>query len=276
MNRPANVWQLLWVVVLLVTATTTMGAVQSTETTINATESPNTTSTTRLATTTTDTGSPIATETPTTIAMASKTTATLSQPTTQTSRSNQATDNVPENATPIEVGKTVTGRLPVGDQDWSVFTVESRARITVSVTARNETNMSAFLYGGEDLLDSSFVEPGEQVLLAATVGSGGRYYVFIRNEASDTGGTYAFEVSTSEPTTNQPIEETTGDTDSGDDGLGFWTFALLGAVILLGFLVFRGGGGGGSKESGKKEGNGAGEGDEEGEDGEKEEENQEN
>jgi hypothetical protein len=216
MNGSTNGWQLLCIVVLLTTAATAIGAAQSTETTANATE-------TSLTTTTADNG-----------------TVTRLQSPAQVSRSDQAADNVPENATPIEVGERVTGRLPVGDQDWTQFSLESGGELTISVTARNETNMSAFIYSGENLLESTYVDPGERVTLTVTADSAGQYYVFVRNEANATAGTYAFEVSKSDLTTSEPTEEPAGNADGNGNGLGFWTLALLGAVILVGYLAFRG------------------------------------
>jgi|AntDeeMetagen134_2_1112570.scaffolds.fasta_scaffold01004_3 hypothetical protein len=243
MNRPTNGWKLLCVVVLLVAAATAVGTAQSTNTTANDTATQNTTLAT-VAATTTGTEPPSTTGTSPSATATANGTATLSQSPTQASRSDQAADDSPDNATAIEIGETVTGNLPVGDQDWSKFTLESGGQVTVSVTAQNQTNLSAFLYSGEDLLESSFVDPGEQISLTTPVDSGGQYYVFVRNEANDTAGTYAFEVSKSEAT-SQPTQEATENTDSDGDGsgLGFWTLAFLGGLVLLGYLGFRRGGG---------------------------------
>jgi hypothetical protein len=215
MNGSTNGWRLLCIVVLLLTAATAVSAAQSTETTANTTETPNTTT------------------------IASNGTTTLSQSPTQASRSDQAANDVPENATPIEIGKRVTGQLPVGDQDWTQFSLESGGELTFSVTAQNQTNMSAFIYSGQQLLESTYVDPGEQVILTATADSPGQYYVFIRNEANNSAGAYAFEVSKSETATGEPTGDTTGNADDNGGGLGFWPLALLGAIILVGYLAFQ-------------------------------------
>lgn len=241
MKGPTNGWQLLCVVVLLTTAVTAVGAAQSTETTANATETPNSTSTTLAATTTPGAESPTSTGTPPTTTVASNGTTTLSQSPTQASGSDQATDDVPEGATPIEVGETVTGQLSVGDQDWTEFSLTSGGELTLSVTAQNRTNMSAFVYSGESLLESTYVNPGEQVTLTTSVDSGGQYYVFLRNEANNTAGAYAFEVSKSETATSRAIDDATEDTgsNSNNNWFGVRTLTPVGLVILLGYLLFR-------------------------------------
>lgn len=230
MNGPTNGWQLLCIVVLLMTAATAIGAAQSTET-ANATSASG-------AATTVSGGSSTTTGTPFTAGVTENGTAAVSQSSTQMSQSDQAADDVPENATPIEVGERVTGQLPVGDQDWRQFSLESGGRLTLSVTAQNQTEMSAFIYSGRDLLESTYVDPGEQVMLTATADSAGQYYVFIRNEANDTAGAYAFEVSKSE-TPSGTTEGAAGNGDGDNSGFGFWPLALLGAIILVGYLAYQ-------------------------------------
>jgi hypothetical protein len=231
MNGPTNGWQLLCIVVFLTVAATAVGAAQSTDTTANTTETPNTAPTTVAATTTTGA------ESPATEMLAITSTTTPAQSPTQISRSNQAINDDPDNATPIEVGERVTGRLPVGDQDWTKFSLESGGKLTVSVTAGNETYMSAFIYSSRNLLESTYVDSGEQVTLTATVDSGGPYYVFVRNEANDTSGTYVFEVSKSETPTNERDGGTPAKV-TNSNGPGFGILATLGAVVLLGYLFF--------------------------------------
>jgi hypothetical protein len=243
MNGSANGWQLLCIVVLLMAAATAIGAAQSTET-------ANTTPTS-VAATTISGDSSATTRAPFTAGATDNDTTTVSQSPTQTSRSDQAADDVPENATPIEVGETVTGQLPIGDQDWRQFSLESGGKLTLSVTAQNQTDMSAFIYSDRDLLESTYVDPGEQVMLTATADSAGQYYVFIRNEANDTAGAYAFEVSKSE-TPSGTTEGAAGNGDGDNSGFGFWPLALLGAIILVGYLAFQSEGGGG--ESNEDEG----------------------
>jgi hypothetical protein len=243
MDGSTNGWQLLCIVVLLITAATAVGAAQSTET-VNATS-------TSGAATTVDSGSSTPTGVPFTPGATESVTTTVSQSSTQMSQSDQATDDVPENATPIEVGERVTGQLPVGDQDWRQFSLESGGRLTLSVTAQDQTEMSAFIYSDRSRLESTYVDPGEQIMLTATADSAGQYYVFIRNEANDTAGAYAFEVSKSE-TPSRTTEGDAGNADGGNSGFGFWPLALLGAVILVGYLAFRSGGG--NKESDENEG----------------------
>ena len=151
-----------------------------------------------------------------------------------------------ENATPIGTDRTANGTLPVGDQDWHVFSVGSSGRITVRLVAGNQTNMSGFLYDTEgDLRDSSYVGPGEQISLTGQATSSGDYYVFVRNEAADTPGAYVFDVSVaeSEAATEgdqpQPEAETEAETSSGG-GPGFGVGAGLVAVVGAGsFLLAR-------------------------------------
>jgi hypothetical protein len=107
------------------------------------------------------------------------------------------------------------------------------------VTAQNDTNLSAFIYSGQELLESTYVDPSEQVTLTTAADSGGQYYVFIRNEANNTAGAYAFEVSKSETVTSEPTEDTDRNTDGSGGGLGFWVLGLVGAIILVGYVAFR-------------------------------------
>lgn len=157
----------------------------------------------------------------------------------------ETSDNSPENATPIEIGQIVTGSLPVGDQDWTTFRADSEGQITVSFTAENQTNMSAFIYSDRELLQSSYVPPGGETSLTASVNYGGQYYVFIRNEAPDTPGSYSFEVSKSNssesetplPGANEP------EADSGSSELGIFPIlgilAAVSVIIVAGYTLMR-------------------------------------
>lgn len=152
-----------------------------------------------------------------------------------------------QNATPVNIDQTVNGTLPVGDQDWSVFTFDSSGTITVHLAAANRTNLSGFLYNSEgDLLDSSYVAPSGQISLSGETTTGGDYYVFVRNEANDT-GTYTFEVSVGEaegPVSEQtPLQpETNGSGGSGGSSFNFALDLLAGIVVVVagGYLLFRG------------------------------------
>jgi cytoskeletal protein RodZ len=143
-----------------------------------------------------------------------------------------------ENAAPIGTDRTANETLPVGDQDWHVFSVESSGRITVRLVAGNRTNMSGFLYDSTgDLLDSTYIAPGEQLSLTGQAASAGDYYVFIRNEAN-TSGAYAFSVSVAESETaaNDVQPQTPPETSSGS-GPGFGLLAGLATVVGAGVLL---------------------------------------
>lgn len=146
-----------------------------------------------------------------------------------------------ENATPIGTDRTTNGTLPVGDQDWHVFSVESSGRITVRLVAGNRSNISGFLYDSSgDLLDRSYIAPGEQLSLTGQAVSAGDYYVFVRNEATNTSGTYAFSVSIDKfrTATDDGQPQTPAETSSGS-GPGFGLLAGLVAVVGTGFpLLF--------------------------------------
>lgn len=144
-----------------------------------------------------------------------------------------------KNAAPVGTDRTANETLPVGDRDWHVFSLESSGRITVRLVAGNRTNMSGFLYdSGGDLLDSTYIAPGEQLSLAGQATSAGDYYVFIRNEAN-TSGAYAFSVSVAESETaaddGQP--QTPAETSS-ESGPGFGLLAGLATIIGAGFFLF--------------------------------------
>jgi hypothetical protein len=144
-----------------------------------------------------------------------------------------------ENATPIGTDRTANGTLPVGDQDWHVFSVESSGRITVRLVAGNRSNISGFLYDSSgDLLDRSYIAPGEQLSLTGQAVSAGDYYVFVRNEATNTSGTYAFSVSIDKfrTATDDGQPQTPAETSSGS-GPGFGLLAGLVAVVGTGFLL---------------------------------------
>lgn len=143
-----------------------------------------------------------------------------------------------KNAAPVGTDRTANETLPVGDRDWHVFSLESSGRITVRLVAGNRTNMSGFLYdSGGDLLDSTYIAPGEQLSLAGQAASAGDYYVFIRNEAN-TSGAYAFSISVDESETaaddGQP--QTPAETSSGS-GPGFGLLAGLATVVGTGILL---------------------------------------
>ena len=143
-----------------------------------------------------------------------------------------------ENAAPIGTDRTANETPSVGDRDWHVFSLESSGRITVRLVAGNRTNMSGFLYdSGGDLLDSTYIAPGEQLSLAGQAASAGDYYVFIRNEAN-TSGAYAFSISVAESETaaddGQP--QTPAETSSGS-GPGFGLLAGLATVVGTGILL---------------------------------------
>ena len=143
-----------------------------------------------------------------------------------------------EDATTIGADRAANGTLPVGDQDWHVFSVESSGGITVRLIAGNRTNMSGFLYDSTgDLLDSTYIAPGEQLPLTGQAASAGDYYVFIRNEAN-TSGAYAFSVSVSESKTaaNDVQPQTPPETSNGS-GPGFGLLTGLATVVGAGVLL---------------------------------------
>lgn len=100
--------------------------------------------------------------------------------------------------------------------------------------------MSGFLYDSSgDLLDSTYIVPGEQLSLTGQAASAGDYYVFVRNEAN-TSGAYAFSVSVakSETAANDVQPQTPAETSSGTGpgfGLlaGFMTVAGTGVLLLF-------------------------------------------
>ena len=157
----------------------------------------------------------------------------LPESTQQSSSGGETSDDSPDNATPIKIGEQVTGQLPVGDQDWTTFSVDSGGEISVSVTAQNHTNMSAFIYSDSELLESAYVPPGGQMSLSAPVDAGGQYFVFVRNEAPDTPGSYAFQVSESTSSTSET--PTPGGNESGaEEGTsGVGIFRILGIVVVV-------------------------------------------
>lgn len=154
----------------------------------------------------------------------------------QSPSESEASDNSPDNATSIKVGEQVTGQLPVGDQDWTTFRVDSDREISVSVMAQNQTNMSAFIYSDRELLQSAYIPPGSRMSLNAPVNAGGQYYVFVRNEAPNTPGSYSFQVSESNSSTSEtPIAEANEpEPDNGSSGLEpFRIFGILVAIALV-------------------------------------------
>jgi hypothetical protein len=143
-----------------------------------------------------------------------------------------------KNAVPVGTDRAANETLPVGDQDWHMFSVESSGRITVRLVAGNRTNMSGFLYNSTgDLLDSTYIAPGEQLSLTGQAASAGDYYVFTRNEAN-TSGAYAFSVSVAESETaaDNVQSETPAETSSGS-GPGFGLLAGLATVVGTGILL---------------------------------------
>lgn len=147
-----------------------------------------------------------------------------------------------ENATPVGTDRTANGTLPVGDQDWYVFPIESSGHITVRFVAGNQTNMSGFLYdSGGDLLASSYIAPGEQISLTGQATSAGDYYVFVRNEANDSPGTYAFSVSVDKSGTPDNESQLQPEADietTNESGPGFGMVGGLVAIGGTGFLLF--------------------------------------
>lgn len=143
-----------------------------------------------------------------------------------------------QNATPIETNRTINGTLPAGDQDWSVFTLDSSESITVRLVASNRTNLSGFLYNHEgDLLDSSYVSPSEEISLTGNATTSGQYYIFVRNEG-DALGAYAFNISVSESGTateamNVEQTQSADENSSSGSGPGFGLFAGITSVILF-------------------------------------------
>ena len=161
----------------------------------------------------------------------------LPESTQQSSSGGETSDDSPDNATPIKIGEQVTGQLPVGDQDWTTFSVDSGGEISVSVTAQNHTNLSAFIYSDSELLESAYVPPGEEMSLSAPVDAEGQYYVFVRNEAPNTPGSYSFQVSESN---SSPSETPTSggnepESDSGSSGLG--AFRILGILVVIVLVI---------------------------------------
>lgn len=201
MSTKVKIAQLVCLTILLVTALTALSAAQPSNTPLNDSNVSNTTQSAAEASVTDD-------------------------------------DN-PRNATAIPINETVNGKLPVGDQDWNVFTLDYGGPITLSVTAGDNTNMSAFLYSREGMLESSYVSPGERVTLTTTVSSGGDYFVFVRNEASATNGTYTFEVSNGDPESASSTERAKVTESANESGPGFGVPIAVGAVILTGYAAVR-------------------------------------
>ena len=93
--------------------------------------------------------------------------------------------------------------------------------------------MSAFIYSDSELLESAYVPPGGQMTLSAPVDAGGQYFVFVRNEAPDTPGSYAFQVSESTSSTSET--PTPGGNESGaeEGNSGVGIFRILGIVVVI-------------------------------------------
>jgi hypothetical protein len=140
-----------------------------------------------------------------------------------------------QNATPINTGHVVNGTLPIDDQDWFIFTVESSGSITVRIAA-SQANMSVFLYSsGGELLASSYVHPDEQISITGRANSAGGYYVFVRNEGNHT-AEYGFEVSVEKT----PIPADNSQAGNNGGGLPLSLIAAGVIIVLLGvILVFR-------------------------------------
>lgn len=119
-----NGFRVLYVVLILTVALPTVAMAQSSSTASNGTVGSNQTATPQANNSTNDSSS---SGTP------------LPESPQQSPSGGEASDNSPDNATPIEVGEQVTGQLPVGDQDWTTFRVDSGGEISVSVTAQNQS-----------------------------------------------------------------------------------------------------------------------------------------
>jgi cytoskeletal protein RodZ len=220
MDAPESDWCRIFVFVVVIVMVAGFGGIGSAQQTPNATA--NTTTTTGGQDTQTTNGTTTSTET-------------AARSPTPTPDAN----NGWKNAAPTGTDRTANETLPVGDQDWHVFSVESGGRITVRLVAGNRTNMSGFLYDSTgDLLDSTYIAPGEQLSLTGQAASAGDYYVFIRNEAN-TSGAYAFSVSVAESETaaDDVQPQTPAETSSGN-GPGFGLITGLVTVVSAGVLLF--------------------------------------
>ena len=220
MSKHTNGFRVLCVVLLLTVALPAVAMAQSTGTTSDGSAGSDQTSAPQANNSTNGSSS----ETP------------LPESPQQSPSRGEASDNSPDNATPIEVGEQVTGQLPVDDQDWTVFRVDSGGQISVSVTAQNQTNMSAFIYSDSELLESAYVPPGGQMSLSAPVDAGGQYFVFVRNEAPDTPGSYSFQVSESTPSTSETPTSGSNESGSNKGNSGIGVFRIL-AIAIVAILV---------------------------------------
>jgi hypothetical protein len=245
-GKPMDVSKTNWllvcvVVVLVVIGFVGVGSAQQTATTTTATAA-----TTTATTNTSGQGTLTAGNTTATIATVGgleTVSATSTAPPQSTTRTSTLEPNdIWRNATPIDLdtGQSANGTLPDGDQDWYVFSVDSAGTITVRLAAANQTNMSGFLYNSEGtLIDSSYVDPGGQISLTGQANSSGEYYVFIRNEANDTGA-YAFTISIEKSETASGEDRPqSADGSSSGGGPGFGLFGSLVAILVAGYLVVR-------------------------------------
>jgi hypothetical protein len=216
MDAPESEWCRIFVFAVVIVMVAGFGGIGSAQQTPNAT-----------ANTTTTTGGQ----------MTNGTTASLETSARSPTPTPDANDEW-ENAAPIGTDRTANETLSVGDRDWHVFSLESSGRITVRLVAGNQTNMSGFLYDSAgDLLDSTYIAPGEQLSLTGQAASVGDYYVFVRNEAN-TSGAYAFSISIDESETavDDVQPQTPAETSSGS-GSGFGLLAGLATVVGTGILL---------------------------------------
>jgi PGF-CTERM protein len=242
MNVSRTNWHLICVVVVVMVAGFVgVGSAQQTATTTTATAATTTTTTNTSGQDTLTAGNTTVTiATVEGVETVSAASTTPLQSTTRTSTSEP--DDIWRNATPIDldIRQSANGTLPGGDQDWYVFSVDSAGTITVRLAAANQTNMSGFLYNSEGtLIDSSYVDPGGQIPLTGQANSSGEYYVFVRNEANDTGA-YAFTISIEKSETASGEDQPqSADGSSSGGGPGFGLLGSLVAILVAGYLVVR-------------------------------------
>lgn len=136
-----------------------------------------------------------------------------------------------ENATGASPNTTVLETLTSEDQDWYLYQIDSASRVEVSVTAGDQTNMSAFLYREGELMDSSYVFPGRSTTLTSEVDDGGSYYMLVRDEGNGTASAsdYAFSFRT--------ISTDAGSSTEQSNGGGFVRNLVLGILISLLFVA---------------------------------------
>lgn len=73
--------------------------------------------------------------------------------------------------------------------------------------------------------------------LSAPVGAGGQYFVFVRNEAPDTPGSYAFQVSESTSSTSETPTPSSNESGAEEGNSGVGIFRILGIVVVAILVV---------------------------------------